>query len=351
VGPAGRRDDRPVTFADVMDGPVVVAPMAGGPSTVELVRAAGAAGALGFVAAGYRSATALAADVAALRSTGTGAFGVNVFVPGGPTSDPDGLQRHLAAIAADAARLGAELAAATWDDDDWDAKLALLLDDPVPVVSFTFGCPERHVVRSLQQRGTVVVATVTTAAEADVAEAAGVDALCAQGLEAGAHRGTFAADGELHAGLPTLELVRALTAGTRLPVVAAGGIMDEADVAAALAAGAVAVQCGTAFLLCDESGANATYRAALVDDRFTETALTRAFSGRPARGLRNAFIADHPDAPAAYPEVNNATRPLRAAAAAAGDPDRMSLWAGEGWRRAATGPAATVVARLAAGAR
>jgi nitronate monooxygenase len=339
----------PESLRDLSRVPILIAPMGGGPSTPELVVAAAEAGALGILAAGYRSAAATAEEMASVRRATSAAFGVNVFVPGRPTTDERALTDYLAEIRGDAARHDVELAAPSWDDDDWDAKIALLLDDPVATVSFTFGCPSREIVAALQARRTIVVATVTSPQEAAIAAAAGVDALCAQGVEAGAHRGTFANEpgmDEHRLG----ELLALLAATTTLPVIAAGGIMDAVDVTAALAAGAVAVQCGTAFLRCDESGAHPTYKAALGDDRFTETALTRAFSGRPARGLRNAFMREHAGAPPAYPEINNATRPLRAAAARAGDADRMSLWAGEGWRRAASGPAGEVVERLARGA-
>jgi nitronate monooxygenase len=316
--------------------------MAGGPTTVELVVAAAGSGALGFLAAGYRSAGALAEDIARLRSASVAAFGVNVFVPGAPTDDPAGLRAYLSEI-------GASPEVARWDDDDWSAKVDLLLAEPVPAVSFTFGCPDRDLVQALQARGTLVIATITNLGEAMRAASTGVDALCVQGIEAGAHRGTFVNSGDVSSGHAMAALVALVRTQLQLPVIAAGGVMDARDVAIAIEAGADAVQCGTAFLLCDESGAHETYRAALVDDRFTDTELTRAFSGRPARGLRNSFVRDHPGAPAAYPEVNNATRPMRAAAAVAGDAERMSLWAGTGWRRATPGPAGEIVERLAAG--
>jgi nitronate monooxygenase len=147
-------------------------------------------------------------------------------------------------------------------------------------------------------------------------------------------------------GAPVLALVEAVTRVTDVPQIAAGGIMDANDVSAVLAAGAVAAQCGTAFLRCPESGAHAAHKAALGDPRFTHTALTRAFSGRPARGLVNRFMVDHPDAPLAYPEINNATRPLRAAAAQRGDVDRLSLWAGTGYRHSTVRSAAEIVEQL-----
>jgi nitronate monooxygenase len=162
--------------------------------------------------------------------------------------------------------------------------------------------------------------------------------------EAGAHRGTFTNAPGGTAGV--VEVIADIRAMALVPLVAAGGIMDAAGVKAALAAGAAAVQCGTAFLRCQESGAHPVYKAALADPRYGDTAVTRAFSGRPARGLVNGFLRDHDDAPAAYPEINNATRPIRAAAAAAADADRMSLWAGKGHRAATTRPAGEVIDML-----
>ena len=330
-------------IGDLARRPLVIAPMAGGPSSVGLVAAAAAAGAIGFVPAGYKTALAMRADVEAVRAATDGLFGVNVFVPGGPAADQDALARYLASVAEDPA-VAARPGEASWDDDDWPAKIADLTAHPVPVVSFTFGCPEPDVIAALRAAGSSVWVTVTDTGEAATAVLAGADCLCVQGSEAGAHRGTFTNQPGSQAG--ALELVAAIGAATDVPLVAAGGIMTAADVAAALDAGAAAVQCGTAFLRCPESGAHPVYKAALADPRYSETSVTRAFSGRPARGLVNAFMREHQDAPAAYPEINNATRPVRAAAAAAGDPDRMSLWAGQGYRAATTRPAGEVIEML-----
>jgi len=202
------------------------------------------------------------------------------------------------------------------------------------------------VIRALQEAGSAVVVTVTSPAEAVLAAEAGADALCVQGYEAGAHRGTFVNDDAPGGdrGLPAL--IGEVAAVTGLPQIAAGGIMGPRQVRAVLAAGAAAAQCGTAFLRSPESGAHPLHKAALADPRYTATVVTRAFSGRPARGLVNRFIAEHADAPPAYPEINNATRPLRAAAAARGDTEAMSLWAGQGYRQAAERPAAEIVERL-----
>jgi nitronate monooxygenase len=328
--------------------PVVVAPMAGGPSTAGLVIAASAAGALGFLAAGYKTAAAVAAEIDAVRA-GTGEpFGVNVFVPGAHAPDRTALTRYLAELEPDSVALGVPPGAPEWNDDDWDAKLAVLLAQPPAVVSFTFGCPEPGVIAALKAAGSQVWMTVTAPDEAALAAGRGADGLCVQGPEAGAHRGTFS----VTAGPPDRPLRLLLgdaAAVTGLPLIAAGAIMSWPDVRAALAAGAAAVQCGTAFLRCPESGANPLHQAALADPAFTTTAVTRAFTGRPARGLVNRFMLDHPDAPAGYPEIHCVTRPMRAAAAAAGDTGRMNLWAGEGFRAATTRPAAQIVELLSGG--
>ena len=335
---------------NLTERPVVVAPMAGGPSTAALVVAAAQVGALGFVPGGYKSAQAMRGDIEAVVGATDSPFGVNVFVPGRPAADGASLARYVDDLAAEGRRLGTEIGEPTWNDDDWNAKIADLTARPVPVVSFTFGCPDADVVASLQDAGSMVLVTVTDEQEAAVAAAAGADCLVVQGTEAGAHRGSFgndpSADGP---GLGVLGLIPAVRAVTGLPLVAAGGIMSADGVNAALASGAVAAQCGTAFLRCPESGAHPAYKAALADPGFDRTAFTRAFSGRPARGLVNDFMRAHQDAPAAYPEINSATRPLRAAAAKAGDLHRMSLWAGKGFRQATEYPAADVIGMLCGG--
>jgi len=326
-------------LADLLRRRIVVAPMAGGPTTTELVVAAARAGTLGWLAAGYKTPEAMAAEIAAVRAATAEPFGVNVFVPGAPYPDRRTLAGYLDS-------LGPGLGDASWDDDGFDGKVAALLTDPPAVTSFTFGCPPSGVIRALQDAGSAVVITVTSPAEATLAEQGGADGLCVQGYEAGAHRGTFVNDDAPGRDRGLLALIGEVAAVTTLPQIAAGGIMGPRQVQAVLAAGAAAAQCGTAFLRSPESGAHPLYKAALADPRYTATTVTRAFSGRPARGLVNEFIVEHADAPPAYPELNNATRPLRAAAAARGDTERMSLWAGQGYRLAAELPAAEIIERL-----
>jgi nitronate monooxygenase len=320
-------------FFDWMRHPVIVAPMAGGPSTPELVIAAADAGAVGF----------LAAEIAAVRAGTTGRFGVNVFLPGIPSTDAASIDAYVSSLTAHAEAVGAALGEAIWDDDHLDEKIAILLADPPALVSFTFGCPPTELIAALSDAGCQVVVTVTDPVEAAIAAAAGAHVLCVQGSEAGGHRGTFANDSATGEGHSLLPLMAEVAVVTDLPQIAAGGIVDPGQVEAALAAGAVAVQCGTAFLRCRESGANPLYKDALVDPRYTTTGMTRAFSGRWARGLVNRFMLENGDVPAAYPEINNATRSLRAAAAAQGDTERMSLWAGQGYATAHDWPASEII--------
>ena len=357
---------------DLLRRPLVVAPMAGGPSTAELVIAAAGAGAVGFLAAGYKTPAAMLAEIAAVRAATAEAFGVNVFVPGAPSRDTKAIIGYLGSLRPSAEAVGAAVGEAAWDDDGFGEKVAGLVADPPPLVSFTFGCPPAEMIADLQRAGAVVAVTVTSPGEAAAAAAAGADALCVQGYEAGAHRGTFATGDAAGAGggavpaaggtsgagddLPgrdygLLSLISEVAAVTGLPQIAAGGIMSPRQVDAALALGAVAAQCGTAFLRCPESGAHPVHKAALADPRYPGTALTRAFSGRWARGLVNDFVRRHTGAPAAYPEINNATRPLRAAAAARSDPERMNLWAGQGHRAATERPAGEIIEWLARPAR
>lgn len=321
---------------DRLQAPIVQAPLAGGASTPELATAVSGAGGLGFLAAGYKTADAVARDMDAM---GDAAHGVNLFAPGPAPADPDSVRRYAERLRAE----GHEPGEARHDDDHWDDKLALLLDRPPVVVSFTFGCPEEGVVTALRDAGSEVWVTVTGPEEARLAQWAGASALVAQGYEAGGHRGSFADRGDL--GLLAL---LALLGGpdSPLPLVASGGIATAPTVAAVLAAGARAAQVGTAFMLCPEAGTPAPQRDAIAAPG--RTAITRAFTGRSARGIENAFLREHADAPEAYPELHHLTAPMRAAGRERGDPEVLNLWAGQAHELARAIPAADLVAELAA---
>jgi nitronate monooxygenase len=320
--------------------PIVQAPLAGGPSTPELCLAVAEAGGLGFLAAGYRKAEDVAEEIRGVRERTGAPFGLNLFVPG---PGPDEVDEQ--ALRAYVERLGPGAGEPRYDDDDWEAKLALVRDERVPVVSFVFGCPAAEQVAALREAGCEVWVTVTDPEEARLVVWAGADALVCQGVEAGGHRASFV-DRDGAEGLGLLALLRGVAAETELPLVAAGGLGDGAGVAAVLAAGASAAQLGSAFLLAPEAGTHPAYREALRGD--TPTALTRAFTGRQARGLMNRFMSEHPDAPVAYPQVHYAAAPLRAAARERGDAGGFNLWAGEAYRLAREEPAAEIVRRLAA---
>jgi nitronate monooxygenase len=320
----------------------VAAPVAGGPSAPALVAAVASAGGLGFLPAGYRATSAVVADIAEVRRLTTAPFGVNVFLPGAHTPEPEAVAAYRERLAPEAAALGVEPGEPRWEDDEVDAKLAAVAG--VPLVSVTFGRPSAAVVETLRAAGSAVLVTVTSVQEALSAAAAHPDALWVQGAEAGAHRGSFTDDEETGPAVSLRPLLTAVRAVTALPLVAAGGLMDGTDVRSVLGLGATWAAMGTAFLGCPEAGTSPTHLAALRDPRFTRTALTRAFTGRPARALVNAFLLEHDaEAPRGYPEVHHLTRPLRTAAAAAGDADRLHLWAGTGWQRLRPMPAADLV--------
>ncbi|MBS1884353.1 MAG: nitronate monooxygenase [Actinobacteria bacterium] len=322
-----------------LSAPIVQAPMAGGISTPALAAAVCEAGGLGFLAAGYREPDAVAAEVAELRAATGRPFGLNVFVPspGGP-ADPEAVARYARRIAAEG-----EFGEPRRDDDHFEAKLALAADLRVPVVSFTFGFPAATRCEALHAAGCAVWATVTTPAEAEAALAAGADALVLQGFEAGGHRGAF--DDLAANDLGLLTLLRLVAGITAVPLIASGGLFDGAGIAAVLVAGAAAAQLGTAFMLCPESATSPVHRAAIESEAPTD--VTRAFTGRRARGVVNRFMREHGEAaPSAYPEVHHLTAPLRRAARAAGDPDRLHLWAGQAHARARAIPAAQLIDEL-----
>jgi nitronate monooxygenase len=327
---------------------IVAAPMAGGPSSVALAAAVGDAGGLGFLAAGYRTADQVGADVAALRERSSAPFGVNVFAPL-PVRPEEAarIPAYAERLAPMAAALGVTLGEPRHTDDDFAAKVDLLVGLAPAVVSFAFGLPPADAVDRLHAAGTAVWVTVTSPQDAARATAVGADALVCQGWEAGAHRGGLSDDEPALGLLPLLRLVRRETA---LPLVAAGGIADGAGVAAALAAGAALVALGTAFLRTPEAGTAPVHAAALAEDR--PTVVTSAFTGRPARALVNEAVRVlGDDGPAAYPEVHLLTAPVRAAARAAGDAEHLHLWAGQAHALAEELPAGELVRRLAADAR
>ena len=332
--------------------PIIQAPMAGGATTVGLVAAVCEAGALGFIGAAYLTPAQIIEVSRELRARTSRPFGINLFAPLPAPDEPRDPGPALERLAPFHAELGLPpptvpaLAGNPFSD-----QLAAALESGASVFSFTFGILPASAIEAIKARGMFLIGTATTVEEAKQLEAAGVDAVVAQGSEAGAHRGTFAADFAA-AMVGTMALVPQVADAITAPVIASGGIMDGRGIAAALALGASAAQMGTAFLTCDEAGVPEAHKEAILKAREHETRLTRAFSGRPARGIVNRFMtevdrADAPEAILPYPLQNALTRPVRNAAAKQGRAEFLSLWAGQGVRLARRQSARELIARLA----
>ncbi len=336
---------RPVWDFRELGTPVVGAPMAGGASTPALAAAVTEAGGLGFLAAGYKTPDAVTAEIRAVRAATSGPIGINLFVVEAYQPDDRALQAYRRSLEHEATRLGVALGEPRWDDDHADAKIELVHDVRPDVVSFTFGCPPPAVLHRLAQQRVLTVVTVTSVAEARNAAARGAGALSVQGPDAGGHRGSWDVEAELDS-TPLGDLLTGVLAAVDVPVVAGGGLSDASDVRSVLARGAVAAQAGTAYLLSEEAGTNPVHRAALADRRFARTEVTRAYTGRWARGLSNRFVREHRDAPSGYPHLHHLTAPLRAAAVAAGDAQVAHLWAGTGHARVRAASAAEVTRSL-----
>ena len=331
--------------------PVIQAPMAG-VSTPALAAAVSKAGALGSIGVGATNACGAAQMIAELRQLTDAAFNVNVFVHNPPRRDAaresawlDAMRPLFEDFAAEPPSSLATIYQSFADDDD---MLRVLVEQAPPVVSFHFGLPEEAKVKALRAAGCVLIATATSLEEALAANEAGMDAVVAQGFEAGGHRGVFDPAGA-DAQLGTLALTRLLVARSGLPVIAAGGIMDGQGVRAVLDLGAIAAQLGTAFIACPESAADEGYRAALQSDAAHQTIMTQAISGRPARCLRNRFTDWGQTATAAtpdYPVAYDAGKALNGAARASGDWRFGAQWAGQGAPLSRSLPAADLVRTL-----
>ena len=328
--------------------PILQAPMAGGSDSVELAAAVSNAGGLGLFGCAYLTPDQILQAARAIRGLTDRPFGLNLFTPWEDPGSPDPAAA-LAAMTPYFAELGLQAPTAPAPqsltfDDQFDA----ILESGAAVFSFTFGLPPAGCIEAAHERGIEVIGTATTIEEAVKVAAIGCDAVVAQGAEAGGHRGTFAGPVE-DALVGTLALVPQVVDALANPVIAAGGIMDGRGLAAALALGAQAVQLGTVFLTCDEAGASAAYRLQIMRAHEDETALTRAFSGRAARGIVNRLMRETPpEAILPFPLQNVLTRALRAEAARQGRAEFLSLWAGQGLRMARTGRAADLVTEITA---
>jgi nitronate monooxygenase len=332
-----------------IEHPILLAPMAGSGGTPELAAAVSNAGGQGAWGGAYANPDEIAAAIRRIRQLTSWPFNINLFVGGYDSDRKVDPQPMLDIMRQAHARLGLPPPVLPpVPANPFDEQFAVVLEERPPVFSFTFGMPSSEQIAMLKKRGIAVSGTATTVDEARRLAQAGVDAIVAQGAKAGAHRGSFAAPFE-DSMIPVATLVRDICASVALPVIASGGIMDGRDVAAAMKLGAAAVQLGTAFLPCPESGAHAVYKRALLEAKRDATVITRACSGRPARGIANTFIAmvtGNEQAILPFRQQNDLTRPMRNAAGRLGDAGYISLWAGQGVARSRVMPAAELVRTL-----
>jgi nitronate monooxygenase len=330
--------------------PILQAPLAGGGDTPELVAAVCNAGGLGFIGAAYLDPQQILEAARSVRTKTSRPFGVNLFAPQAVPQSSANVGRAIQHLAPYFAELGLPAPAAPAKPHySFAEQLAAALESGAAVFSFTFGPIPPDALRALHSRGFLIAGTATTVEEAMLLEKSGVDAIVVQGAEAGGHRGTFTGDFE-RGMVGTISLVPQVVDAVKVPVIASGGIMDGRGIAAALALGASAVQLGTAFLTCHEAGIPDCYKDSILHAHEDQTRVTRAFSGRPARGIQNRFMTEvdiDGTAILPFPLQNALTRPLRGAAAKQGRPEFLSLWAGQGVRLARRQSAAELVARLA----
>lgn len=330
--------------------PLIVAPMAGGPSSVELVAVSSEAGALGFVGGAYSSPSILEDFLQKVRAKTKKSFGVNLFIPNGAVElDP----KRVSAAIQQTQGFRAELSlpppvVAAPFEENFDLQFEVVLRQKPKAFSFVFGKLESHSISELKRAGIFVIGTATKPDEALVLEASGIDAVVLQGVEAGGHRGIFDAK-STDPDIGALSLLQSLVGKTQIPLIAAGGIMNREDIRKMLSAGAQAVQMGTAFLATTEAATSHPYRERLLANEVRETKLTRAFSGRLARGLVNRFMSEmdaHPEAVLPYPVQNKFTRDIRTASAKAGSAECLSLWSGSGKGKLWTGSAKGLITDL-----
>lgn len=324
-----------------IDYPIIQAPMAGGVTSAELVAAVSNAGGLGMIGAGYLSPEQLRAEIHHVRGLTKRKFGVNLFVPSEYSVDEQKINQSKAYLRPMEQELGIEdhapdLSNYLQDVETFQEMVEIMLEEHIPVCSFTFGIPSKKIRTKLKENASIIMGTATTVQEAILNQEAGMDAVVVQGSEAGGHRGTFAGDAR-HSLIGLMSLIPQTADQISIPIIAAGGIMDARGLLAAQCLGAQGVQMGTAFLVCKESGANPLHKNAILEAAEDQVVLTKAFSGKMAQGINNRFIeklqhveAELPD----YPLQNDLTKAIRKAAAANENREYISLWSGQSPRLA-----------------
>lgn len=322
--------------------PIIQAPMAG-VTTPGFVAAAAEVGVLGSIGAGYLSAEATRDFIREVKRLTDKPFAINLFVPENAEMDQDKLRQAYLALQPIGKKLGMPFWKAPLSESDFYKQVDVIIEAGVPICSFTFGIPDQRTVQKLKEAGVLLIGTATTKEEAIAGEKAGLDAVVAQGSEAGGHRGSFI--GEEY--VPLHRLLSDVVDAVKIPVVAAGGIANKEQMVTAIRLGAQAVQIGTALLATDESGAHPSYKQVVIEASENNTTLTKAFSGKSARGIRNSFMDMMENAPIApYPYQNDLTKKIRSEAARLSKPEFMSLWAGENVQEATGGTLKEIISKF-----
>ncbi|WP_331713694.1 NAD(P)H-dependent flavin oxidoreductase [Lentibacillus sp. JNUCC-1] len=334
--------------------PVIQAPMAGGVTTTELITEVVRSGGLGMIGAGYMAPEQIRNQIKDIKSVVSGGFGINLFVPNEFTISGEviDIARDTLQPFYDELNMPADNQVTIPDYESathtFLEQLKVTIEEKVPVCSFTFGIPAEKIIAELKEHGIITMGTATTVNEAIAIENSGMDAVVVQGSEAGGHRGHFL-EGHEKSQIGLMSLIPQVVDHVTIPVIAAGGVMDGRGLTASMCLGAQAVQMGTAFLTCAESGAKPLHKEAILQAQEDQTVLTRAFSGKWARGIHNVFIEKMADQQACLPEfpVQNAlTKPLRKASAQQGKSDFMSLWSGQTPRLARSQTVASLFEKL-----
>ncbi|GGE13758.1 nitronate monooxygenase [Marinithermofilum abyssi] len=328
--------------------PIIQAGMAGGSTTPDLVAAVSNAGGLGTLGAAYLSPEAMREAIRKIREKTTRPFAVNLQIPPPYEESPQVTRRMRKHLQSYEKKLGVPREEKSPPSISFSDQMRVVLEEKVPVFSFTFGIPEPELIKQLRDNQTVTIGTATTVNEAVELEKRGVDAVAAQGFEAGGHRGTFQSVAD-YPYIGSMALIPQVVDHVSIPVIASGGIMDGRGILASLALGAAGVQMGSAFLTTLESGAHPLYKEALLQTTDESTVITKAFSGRPARGIRNAFIQEmerHPEPIPPFPIQNALTKPLRKFAAKQNNLEYMSLWGGQASALGRLEPAGELMERL-----
>ena len=312
-----------------IDVPIIQAPMAGGATTPELIAEVSNAGGLGSLGAGYMAAENIRTAIKKIRSLTSKPFAVNLFIPNEHHSTTTQIQQACQTLQQTCTELNLDVKPVTPPYcQNFAEQIKVIIEESVPIFSFTFGSLESHWIKKLKNNNTVIIGTATSVAEAELLEQTGIDMICAQGIEAGGHRGNF-----LNPESTSLQtLVKELKTTITRPIIAAGGLMTASDIQSILALGADAAQLGTAFLSCPEAGVPECYKKVLLAQTHDNTVLTRAFSGKQARGIANKFttrMQNHTNTILDYPIQNALTKPIRATAKKLENTDFMSLWAGQ----------------------